>query len=245
MNRVGSGLSLSCVLLTLACAVEAADSRSLPSRLAVRIPGGVVVENNEAGVRYRLVDETGATVGTVGVTRSADSPRFVGGRASEHTAAKSAGVEEGLEGSVVVWSDEQGHLTQLGSGPTGGWVLGADEHGSTLELTFPPKSAEQEASAGPVTPMRFAMQRAHPEPFANRTMVRFAIPTKGHVNAGIFDLAGRRVQKLVDGPLPAGEHLLDVQPPSLRGGRYFLQLAFTDASTGRTERLSQSITIVR
>nr|MEE4267600.1 S8 family serine peptidase [Candidatus Krumholzibacteria bacterium] len=45
----------------------------------------------------------------------------------------------------------------------------------------------------------------HPNPFNPRTVVHFANPREGRVQLCLYDLKGRLVRTLVDGPTPAGE----------------------------------------
>jgi len=47
---------------------------------------------------------------------------------------------------------------------------------------------------------------ADPNPMVDQSLVRFAVPRDARVALTILDLSGRRVRRLVDGVLPAGEH---------------------------------------
>jgi hypothetical protein len=50
--------------------------------------------------------------------------------------------------------------------------------------------------------------RAAPNPFLSATRLRFTVPAAGPARLDVFDLAGRRVRALWDGPLGEGEHEL-------------------------------------
>jgi hypothetical protein len=45
-----------------------------------------------------------------------------------------------------------------------------------------------------------------PNPFRNSTRIHFRLGQPAHTELSVFDVSGRRVRTLVDGPLPAGEH---------------------------------------
>jgi len=98
---------------------------------------------------------------------------------------------------------------------------------------------EEETRA--ITPEEAELLPNYPEPVRRSTTIEYALPERQPVRLAVYDLLGRRVQVLVDGPRPAGFHRL--QWPD-RGGRiasgtYFLRLK-TDA-TVKTER----VTVVR
>ncbi len=46
-----------------------------------------------------------------------------------------------------------------------------------------------------------------PNPFNPSTTIRFAVGAAGHVRLAVYDLHGRRVASLIDGPVAAGAHL--------------------------------------
>jgi len=48
---------------------------------------------------------------------------------------------------------------------------------------------------------RFVLAGSHPNPFNPSTTIRFAVPEPAHVRVGVFDVLGRRVCTLRDGPL--------------------------------------------
>ncbi|MEZ4387979.1 MAG: T9SS type A sorting domain-containing protein [Candidatus Krumholzibacteriia bacterium] len=61
---------------------------------------------------------------------------------------------------------------------------------------------------GDATPSahRLVLSGAAPNPFNPRTDLRFEVPQAGRVRLELFDVRGRRVARLVDAELPAGEH---------------------------------------
>jgi hypothetical protein len=75
----------------------------------------------------------------------------------------------------------------------------------------------------------------HPNPFRAQTQVEFVLAEAGDVRLAVFDLAGRRVATLWDGPVPAGRHgavwngRVD-RGPRAPSGIYFITL---DSAAGR------------
>lgn len=70
------------------------------------------------------------------------------------------------------------------------------------------------------------------------TTIAFALPVAGRVTVGIYDVAGRRIARLVDGELPAGAHQVawdgkDESGRSVPGGVYFYDLAQGGSRTAK------------
>lgn len=64
-----------------------------------------------------------------------------------------------------------------------------------------------------------------PNPFNPSTTIHFSIAEYERVLVEVFDLQGRRVARLLDDPLPAGEHTLQYRPDGLASGIYLLRLS--------------------
>lgn len=65
---------------------------------------------------------------------------------------------------------------------------------------------------------------ASPNPFTQRTAVRFSLPVPGRVRLAAYDVQGREVALLADGERAAGAHTVEWSDPGLGGGVYFLRL---------------------
>jgi len=78
-----------------------------------------------------------------------------------------------------------------------------------------------------------ALSAVTPNPFREATSFRLAVPAAGRASVSVFDVRGARVRRLVDGTLPAGDHVIpwdglgdDGRPVS--AGVYFVRLEAGD-----------------
>ena len=100
--------------------------------------------------------------------------------------------------------------------------------------------------AGPVT-AKIAMEEAYrlsayPNPVRERATVELAVKERQEVQVRLYDVLGRRVGTLHDGPLPAQEPRrlrLDASATGLTSGQYFLRI------TGEQFAVTKQITVVR
>jgi thermitase len=58
-------------------------------------------------------------------------------------------------------------------------------------------------------PTSFALLQNRPNPFGQSTALRFDLPAPSHVRLEVFDMQGRRVRRLADGPYEAGRWSVD------------------------------------
>lgn len=86
------------------------------------------------------------------------------------------------------------------------------------------------------TSLGFALDAAYPNPFADRTTLRFSIDTAADVRLEVFDVAGRRVATLAEGERSAGEHRATWDAAGLASGTYIARLTAGDRQT--TQRLT-------
>jgi hypothetical protein len=112
------------------------------------------------------------------------------------------------EGKLAWWDN---HLV-VGSGLDGVLLLALE---SSVEVPDP---------SGPFLPEDFLVLRAWPNPFNPSTTVSFRLEHSMPVSLELFDLNGRRVRLLHQGPLPGGPHQLRLDAGELASGLYFLSL---------------------
>jgi len=66
--------------------------------------------------------------------------------------------------------------------------------------------SQQTADAVPLT---FALEQNRPNPFSQRTTIRFQLPVGEMVKLDLFDAQGRRIRTLASHYFPAGAHSLE------------------------------------
>lgn len=64
----------------------------------------------------------------------------------------------------------------------------------------------------------------YPNPFNPTTTIMFSIPQSGFVKIEVYDVLGRAVETLVDGPVGAGEHEVSLDASGLSSGVYFYRM---------------------
>ncbi|HTY38768.1 MAG TPA: T9SS type A sorting domain-containing protein [Bacteroidota bacterium] len=84
-------------------------------------------------------------------------------------------------------------------------------------------------------PMHLELQQNFPNPFNPSTTIRFAVASFGPVRLEIFDVSGKRVQRLIDGNRAPGWYTFTWSASSLPSGIYFCRLS--TAATAETRRL--------
>jgi len=100
------------------------------------------------------------------------------------------------------------------------------------EMDFRAKPGPVEASAAPAPSevvRALELDEARPNPFVGETVLRFALPAAGPVSLRVYDVQGRRVAELVNGPLPAGRHVvrwdgISSHRQACSAGVYFIRL---------------------
>ncbi len=101
--------------------------------------------------------------------------------------------------------------------------------GTTGQALYYPSVVTDVEDSDPSRPAVFDLSQNYPNPFNPTTQIAFSLPTTGHVELAIFDLLGRRVTTLVDGPLTSGVHQVEWSGSSSYGesaaaGIYFYRL---------------------
>jgi hypothetical protein len=103
-------------------------------------------------------------------------------------------------------------------------------------LTVPTDTPVDVAADHPVTP--FALMQNTPNPLRSLTTLSYSMTAPGAVRLSIFDVRGRLIRTLVDGPRAAGLHearwdARDEQGRQVRSGVYFYRLETPDGMNQR------------
>ena len=88
-------------------------------------------------------------------------------------------------------------------------------------------------------PSEARLDAAAPNPFRERTEIRFALPASQQVRLTVYDALGRQVAVLADRAFPSGAHRVPWEARALPSGVYFVRL-HTDAGV-----LTRSLTLLR
>jgi hypothetical protein len=93
---------------------------------------------------------------------------------------------------------------------------------------------------GPIVipPLPLTLYQNYPNPFNPSTVIRYYLPSDGHVILEIFDVSGRRVARLIDAPEKKGPHLFewdgrDQFDRPISSGLYFYRLRAGKQSISR------------
>jgi hypothetical protein len=73
-------------------------------------------------------------------------------------------------------------------------------------------------------PSRYALNQNYPNPFNPVTSIAFDLPEYSKVTITVFDLLGKEVARLVDGPMNAGSHSIQFNGARMASGVYFYQI---------------------
>ncbi len=73
-------------------------------------------------------------------------------------------------------------------------------------------------------PTEYALDVNYPNPFNPETTIGFALPESGDVRLEVFDVLGRRVRLLAEGPMNAGWHRVTFRADDLPSGVYLYRI---------------------
>ncbi len=96
--------------------------------------------------------------------------------------------------------------------------------GATATLAVP-DTVMTFVDEGESLPSGFALHANYPNPFNAATTVSFAMDAETEIDLAVYDVLGRRVATLYNGPVDAGEHKVTWNADDLSSGVYFYRLA--------------------
>jgi hypothetical protein len=103
-------------------------------------------------------------------------------------------IDDSITSVVAADLDGDGDMDLAAGGPRATWLLVNDAASAIRDLP------------ADVRPLTYALEANYPNPFNPATTIEFALPEPVHVRLDIFNVLGRRVTTLVNGPLQAGLH---------------------------------------
>lgn len=107
----------------------------------------------------------------------------------------------------------------------------------TVTVAGPVPTADVESSRA--LPTVLSMSPPWPNPFRHGVLMRVSVPSHMQLEVSVFDVAGRRIRSLIDGPLEPGEHIVAWDGTDQRGlrqsaGVYFIRLGGPNVTAKRT-----------
>ncbi|MEP0547985.1 MAG: PA domain-containing protein [Rhodothermales bacterium] len=127
---------------------------------------------------------------------------------------------------LVSYNSGQAILAELASGPTDVTLVPV--------RVASPVAVEETTQAG-----AFVLPPVYPNPLASHATIGLNLPTAQAVRVAVFDVLGREVAVVHDGPLAAGRHDLALDASALPSGVYIVRVEAGSA------RLAQPLTVVR
>ena len=79
-----------------------------------------------------------------------------------------------------------------------------------------------------IVPTEFQLSQNYPNPFKERTTIKYCVPDKMKIMLEIFDSNGNKVKTLVDEIKEAGTYKVDLNAKGLLSGEYLYKLESTD-----------------
>jgi len=83
-------------------------------------------------------------------------------------------------------------------------------------------------------PSSYGLEQNYPNPFNPSTVIQYALPQPGAVRLNVYDMMGRKVATLVDGPKAAGYHQVVFDARHLGSGAYMYRLEAGNTVLART-----------
>lgn len=80
---------------------------------------------------------------------------------------------------------------------------------------------------------RLKLDQNYPNPFSTATTIRFSVPSSGPATLTVHDLLGRKVERLVEGVIAPGKHVIGLNGRSLPSGIYIYTLEVEGARLSR------------
>jgi len=95
-------------------------------------------------------------------------------------------------------------------------------------------AAEATPQAAVSVPVEFVLKQNYPNPFNPTSRIGFDLTEATSVSLTVFDLNGREIATLVNGPMTAGSHEVEFNAAGLPSGIYIYRLNAGDFSAART-----------
>ncbi len=98
-----------------------------------------------------------------------------------------------------------------------------DPDGTVADIGAFPVQQVGSSNRQPV-PAQFGLKQNYPNPFNQSTQISFAPPRGGHAELSVYSVRGELVERLLDGPVSAGEQTVTFDAGDFASGVYFYRL---------------------
>jgi hypothetical protein len=113
-------------------------------------------------------------------------------------------------------------------------AAGTSPYSSTFSFTtLVTVAADDEAEL----PVRFMLEQNYPNPFNPSTVIAFSLPQAEHVRLDVYDVFGRRIMTVIEGPMNAGRHEIRLNAEDLASGAYIYRIDAGLSQASRTMML--------
>ena len=141
-----------------------------------------------------------------------------------------------LAGGATVWAQEAG--TAIGNViiaymdyRASDGTLAVGTHGRGV---FTTQFSSVAAAEGGATSDRVALSPSYPNPSHRSTTIAYTLPRAGRVSLRLYDVSGREVARLAEGPRDPGRHEVSLATDRLASGAYYYVLRVDGAVSRRT-----------
>ena len=94
--------------------------------------------------------------------------------------------------------------------------------------------SEVTSAEGEELPTEVSLSQNYPNPFNPQTTIEYALPQAGDVSLLVYDMLGREVATLIEGPQAAGRHAVNFDANGLPNGTYVYRLVAPNKTITRT-----------
>ena len=107
----------------------------------------------------------------------------------------------------------------------------------SFSVTRSVTAVETSTSSMPVT---FQLNQNYPNPFNPTTTISYQLPSNGFVTLKVYNILGKEIATLVNGPQQAGSYTTRFDASQLSSGAYFYQLRIGVQSDGKPDQAVQT-----
>ena len=113
-------------------------------------------------------------------------------------------------------------------------IHGTDRERKPVEATTTITVPQDTHAEGDELPREVSLSQNYPNPFNPQTTIEYALPVAGDVSLIVYDMLGREVTTLLNGPQTAGRHTVNFDAAHLSNGTYVYRLVAPNKTITRT-----------